>query len=81
MFSFPQLLKHGILCQGANLPYCFAGGPSVDKLLPGDQIIKINGQDVKKAPREYVIDLVRFDNSANYYVMGDHSLKHGCFPI
>ncbi|XP_053399277.1 uncharacterized protein LOC123557003 isoform X4 [Mercenaria mercenaria] len=35
------------------------GGPSVDKLLPGDQIIKINGQDVKKAPREFVIDLVR----------------------
>lgn len=35
------------------------GGPSVDKLLPGDQLIKINGQDVKRAPREYVIDLVR----------------------
>ncbi|KAK3099480.1 hypothetical protein FSP39_005085, partial [Pinctada imbricata] len=35
------------------------GGPSVDRLLPGDQIIKINGEDVKKAPREYVIDLVR----------------------
>ncbi|XP_062569111.1 uncharacterized protein LOC134231205 isoform X2 [Saccostrea cucullata] len=35
------------------------GGPSVDKLLPGDQIIKINGEDVKNSPREYVIDLVR----------------------
>lgn len=35
------------------------GGPSVEKLLPGDQIIKINGEDVKKAPRQYVIDLVR----------------------
>ncbi|XP_064608922.1 uncharacterized protein LOC135473057 isoform X2 [Liolophura sinensis] len=35
------------------------GGPSVDKLLPADQIIKINGEDVKRAPREYVIDLVR----------------------
>jgi hypothetical protein len=35
------------------------GGPSVGKLLPGDQLIKINGQDVKKSPREYVIDLVR----------------------
>ena len=32
----------------------------MDKLLPGDQLIKINGQDVRKAPREYVIDLVRF---------------------
>jgi C-terminal processing protease CtpA/Prc len=36
------------------------GGPSVDKLLPGDQIIKINGEDVKNSPREYVIDLVRY---------------------
>lgn len=35
------------------------GGPSVDKLLPGDQILKINGEDVKKAPREHVIELVR----------------------
>ncbi|CAC5423068.1 FERM and PDZ domain-containing protein 4,FERM and PDZ domain-containing protein 3,FERM and PDZ domain-containing protein 1 [Mytilus coruscus] len=35
------------------------GGPSIDKLLPGDQIIRINGEDVKKAPREYVIDCVR----------------------
>ncbi|XP_074649908.1 uncharacterized protein LOC141905072 [Tubulanus polymorphus] len=35
------------------------GGPSVDQLLPGDEIIKINEEDVKKAPREYVIDLVR----------------------
>ncbi|KAL5011945.1 hypothetical protein ScPMuIL_010496, partial [Solemya velum] len=34
------------------------GGPSVGKLLPGDQIIKINNQDVKKAPREEVINLV-----------------------
>ncbi|KAL3880268.1 hypothetical protein ACJMK2_032517 [Sinanodonta woodiana] len=35
------------------------GGPSVGLLLPGDQLLKINGQDIKKAPREYVIDLVR----------------------
>ncbi|XP_013411613.1 uncharacterized protein LOC106174554 [Lingula anatina] len=35
------------------------GGPSVGRLLPGDQILKINGEDVKKAPREYVINLVR----------------------
>ncbi|GAB1600222.1 uncharacterized protein LOC106876727 isoform X2 [Argonauta hians] len=35
------------------------GGPSMSKLLPGDQIIKINGEDVKKSPRDYVIDLVR----------------------
>lgn len=41
------------------LLYCYPGGPSVDKLLPGDQIIRINGEDVKNSPREYVIDLVR----------------------
>ncbi|KAK9730545.1 FERM central domain [Popillia japonica] len=35
------------------------GGPSVDKLLPGDQIWQVNGEDVKLAPREHVIQLVR----------------------
>ncbi|XP_071086775.1 uncharacterized protein [Haliotis cracherodii] len=35
------------------------GGPSVDKLLSGDQILRINGEDVRKAPREKVIELVR----------------------
>ncbi|XP_076319546.1 uncharacterized protein LOC143230239 isoform X2 [Tachypleus tridentatus] len=35
------------------------GGPSEQKLLPGDQILKINGEDVLKAPREHVIELVR----------------------
>jgi C-terminal processing protease CtpA/Prc len=31
----------------------------VDKLQPGDQILIINGEDVKKAPRDHVIQLVR----------------------
>lgn len=35
------------------------GGPSEEKLLPGDQILMINGEDVKKAPRDHVIQLVR----------------------
>ncbi|KAF5288111.1 hypothetical protein FQA39_LY15498 [Lamprigera yunnana] len=35
------------------------GGPSVDKLLPGDQILAVNGENVKSAPREHVISLVR----------------------
>ncbi|XP_055959064.1 uncharacterized protein LOC126829506 [Patella vulgata] len=35
------------------------GGPSVDKLLPGDLILKINAEEVRKAPREKVIELVR----------------------
>lgn len=36
-----------------------SGGPSVNKLLPGDQILNINGEDVKMAPRDHVIQLVR----------------------
>ncbi|KAL3278442.1 hypothetical protein HHI36_013763 [Cryptolaemus montrouzieri] len=35
------------------------GGPSVEKLLPGDQILSVNDEDVKNAPREHVISLVR----------------------
>ncbi|XP_078416061.1 FERM and PDZ domain-containing protein 4-like isoform X2 [Cetorhinus maximus] len=35
------------------------GGPSEGKLIPGDQIIKINDEPVSTAPRERVIDLVR----------------------
>ena len=41
------------------LYFLSSGGPSQGKLLPGDQLIKINNEDIKKAPREYVIDLVR----------------------
>ncbi len=36
-----------------------SGGPSVNKLMPGDQILQINGEDVKSAPRDHVIQLVR----------------------
>ncbi|KAF0310745.1 FERM and PDZ domain-containing protein 4 [Amphibalanus amphitrite] len=35
------------------------GGPSVDKLQPGDQIWQINGEDVKMSPRDQVIQRVR----------------------
>ncbi|XP_030224544.1 FERM and PDZ domain-containing protein 3 isoform X1 [Gadus morhua] len=34
-------------------------GPSIGKLLPGDQILAINEEPVSEAPRERVIDLVR----------------------
>ena len=29
-----------------------SGGPSVNKLMPGDQILAIDGEDVKGAPRQ-----------------------------
>ncbi|XP_067633209.1 uncharacterized protein [Eurosta solidaginis] len=35
------------------------GGPSMSKLQPGDQILAVNGEDVKGAPRDHVIQLVR----------------------
>lgn len=35
------------------------GGPSIGKLQPGDQILAVNGEDVKDAPRDHVIELVR----------------------
>ncbi|XP_034663929.1 uncharacterized protein LOC117898554 isoform X1 [Drosophila subobscura] len=35
------------------------GGPSIGKLQPGDQILSVNGEDVKDAPRDHVIQLVR----------------------
>ena len=35
------------------------GGPSADLLLPGDQILAINGEDVKTASQDHVIQLVR----------------------
>lgn len=49
----------------ANLlsPWLFSvyvGGPSEGKLLPGDEIIMINDEPVSSAPRERVIDLVRW---------------------
>ncbi|XP_035225334.1 uncharacterized protein LOC118197886 isoform X2 [Stegodyphus dumicola] len=35
------------------------GGPNENKLMPGDQIMKINGEDVMRSPREHVIELIR----------------------
>ncbi|KFM56696.1 FERM and PDZ domain-containing protein 4, partial [Stegodyphus mimosarum] len=34
------------------------GGPNENKLMPGDQIMKINGEDVMRSPREHVIELI-----------------------
>ena len=36
-----------------------SGGPSVNRLMPGDLILKINGEDVRQAPRDHVIQLIR----------------------
>ena len=34
-------------------------GPSEGKLLPEDQVLEVNGENVRDAPRERVIELVR----------------------
>ncbi|XP_055852569.1 uncharacterized protein LOC129916576 [Episyrphus balteatus] len=58
------------------------GGPSMNKLQPGDQILAVNGEDVKEAPRDHVIQLVRVCESqvtlevcqpANHHVPGRKS--------
>lgn len=36
-----------------------AGGPSEGKLESEDQILEINGEDVSKAPRDFVIEMVK----------------------
>lgn len=51
----------------AQLAWCvLAGGPSEGKLIPGDEIIMINDEPVSSAPRERVIDLVRYDNTLRW---------------
>ena len=40
-----------------------AGGPSDGKLMPGDCIQRVNGEDVEQAPREHVIEQVRYVTS------------------
>ena len=45
------------------------GGPSENKLLPGDQVHQINGEDVKAAAREHVIELVRL---VTHYLIDTH---------
>lgn len=47
------------------LVWCLlTGGPSEGKLVPGDEIIMINDEPVSSAPREKVIDLVRYDSTS-----------------
>lgn len=41
------------------LRFVTEGGPSDGKLLPGDQILKINDEEVHASPRDHVIQLVR----------------------
>ena len=35
------------------------GGPSDGKLLAGDRILSVNGENVESAPRERVIEIIR----------------------
>lgn len=51
-------------------------GPSVGKLLPGDQILEVNGEDVKEAPRDHVIQLVRNCDETVTLVVCQPQLAH-----
>ena len=55
------------------------GGPSVDKLLPGDQIWRINGEDVKNAPRDHVIQLVRSCKETVHLAVCQPPLDNVCY--
>lgn len=39
---------------------CFPGGPSEGMLLPDDQIVKIDSENVLMADRQRVIELIRY---------------------
>lgn len=38
----------------------YSGGPSFEKLLPGDEIWYVNGEDVREAAKDHVVQLVRY---------------------
>lgn len=59
MLSEKNSLKRLCIC-------ALAGGPSEGKLIPGDEIIMINDEPVSSAPRERVIDLVRYDSAISF---------------
>lgn len=58
----PRMSTSRTQCFPTCLPSlcALAGGPSEGKLIPGDEIIMINEEPVTSAPRERVIDLVRY---------------------
>lgn len=43
---------------GANI-FFIAGGPSDQKLFPGDEILAVNSEDVSEAEKDHVVQLVR----------------------
>uniref|UniRef100_A0A1B6M6W8 FERM and PDZ domain-containing protein 4 n=1 Tax=Graphocephala atropunctata TaxID=36148 RepID=A0A1B6M6W8_9HEMI len=62
-----ELTRHPLLgfgfVAGSERPvivrFVTENGPSVGKLQPGDQLLTINDEDVRTAPRDHVIQLVR----------------------
>ncbi|XP_054270048.1 uncharacterized protein LOC128991297 isoform X2 [Macrosteles quadrilineatus] len=62
-----ELTRHPLLgfgfVAGSERPvivrFVTENGPSVGKLQPGDQLLSINDEDVRTAPRDHVIQLVR----------------------
>nr|XP_023020684.1 FERM and PDZ domain-containing protein 4 [Leptinotarsa decemlineata] len=49
----------------------------IEKLLPGDQILSVNGEDVETAPREHVISLVRACTKTVDLVVCQPAEQHG----
>ena len=53
----------------------------MDKLLPGDQIWRINGEDVKNAPRDHVIQLVRSCKETVHLAVCQPPLDNVCYSF
>lgn len=64
-----KVIKHDMFCilmsfRSGLCRFVTEGGPSEGKLLPGDQILEVNSEDVSRAPRDHVIHLVRASKSS-----------------
>lgn len=57
------------------------GGPSDAKLLPGDQILRINDEDVQNGVRDYVIQLVRSCNETITLLVCQPPLDNVSIPV
>ena len=63
MVEITRDLVHGFgFVVGSEKPVlirCVNEGPSANQLLPGDEILEVNGQNVRKANQEHVIQLIK----------------------
>jgi hypothetical protein len=47
-------------CACTNVWYMRAGGPSANKLLAGDELVAVNGENVYNSSKDRVVELIRY---------------------